>query len=59
VACPQDVAAWVAGIAVIGLTALLVTLSLGGGVPQPAAEGSPDPGRLTVWACRCCASSST
>jgi putative copper resistance protein D len=46
----QDVVAWVAGITIIGLTALLITLSLGGGVPQPAGDGSPDPGRLTVWA---------
>ena len=46
----QDVAAWVAGIAVIGVTALLIALSLGGGVPEAAGEGSPDPGRLTVWA---------
>jgi putative copper resistance protein D len=46
----RDAAAWVVGIAVIGLTALLITLSLGDGVPEPAGEGSPDPGRVTVWA---------
>lgn len=46
----QDVAAWLGGLAVIATMTLAMALSVGGGVPEPAQGGLPDPGRLTVWA---------
>lgn len=40
---------WVAGTTLAATLVLVVALVLGGGAPQPAPSGIPDPGALTGW----------